>query len=624
MLGFLPADRLVEAAGDGTARRAQRANRAAIETITDRNRAEREATEKLLARLKTLRAGLQQRLLAAPGSVTDFRRMNLTALLADTDRLITEATADLAELGKASYNRMAELGDRHAVEPLRAAQLTIVQATPGISGGLVTAAFDNTVDLLSVPMRQFSTDVKLAVRRLALAGDSRMEEIQRLRDKISGAGFDNAQFKAERIIRTQMGMVFGTATFDRLSALSEQFPFLGKGWRASRDSRTRLGHREAGERYARGKGIPIAERFVLNVYDERGKGAAKLLGTATLRFPVDPEAQPAGRLAAASVIMCRCNAFVDMNLAEFSKWSAAKVQVAVPAKTAPPAPVRLPAAPRPVKNPKVKLPRVKTPAKPKPQRGPVGQYVPAGPKVSAAVEIKNVSYFQRPLKEDAAAKVERALAVIDSLHGDGNLPTIPAVTARKGHLAYYSQTRGTNQPVNLGFSREILAKSSIPNVAVWHETGHFLDHVGVNQDRKSYSSESDPLFAMWRKAVDESKAMQTLVNWRAGLGRPAGATDRYLSYLIGKDEAWARSYAQWVAIRSGDKDGLRELRKMQSAATLGNVPAGMRYNVNKLGKKPEPGTWDYPMQWDDEDFKPIAEAIDSIMERLGWRKLSGK
>lgn len=324
-------DRILEAIGTGGAKRAQRANRAGSQVISDRFKLEKETTAQLQARLVTLKDAISRRLLAGDGGVTDFQRFTMQALLSDVDRLTKDAQADLATIAERDYKAADQLGIQAIQEPLTAAQLSITRSLPGLDSALVQAAFGNTVDLLTQPMQQYATDVKVALRGVAMAGDGKFGAITKLRDKIEGDGFDNAQYRAERIIRTELGRVFNAATFERLKALSNDFPFLRKGWRATADSRTRQGHREAGATYARGSGIPVSDRFSVNVYDERGKGkgGAKLLGVATLLYPVDPGATPEGRIAAGATIMCRCNGFVDFNMADFARFTASKVQMAL-------------------------------------------------------------------------------------------------------------------------------------------------------------------------------------------------------------------------------------------------------------------------------------------------------
>lgn len=327
-----------------------------------RTKMERASLQQILARLNTLKAALRQRLLSGDNGITDFRRFNLLALTAEVDRLIADATFDLAKIANGSYEDAANLGTDYATEPLRAAKLNILKVQPGLDGQLVQSAFGNTVDLLTLPMQQFGTDVKVALRRVTTAGDNRFEEIQRLRNRIGGAGFDNAQYKAERIIRTEQNRVFSQATFNRLVVLAKDFPFIRKGWRDSKDRRTRLGHLEAGKKYARGQGIPISQPFTINVYQESKGKTPKLIGQASLLFPLDPNTSPAGRIAAAATIMCRCNGFVDFDLAQYQLHTRGKLALALglPSPAATPPPSAAPAPPAKVK--KVRPVKVKAKA----------------------------------------------------------------------------------------------------------------------------------------------------------------------------------------------------------------------------------------------------------------------
>lgn len=621
-LAFPEPDQLEEATGDSAHRRAQRANRAAQDVLTDRTRTERAAVKTLHDRLTTLQQHLRVRVLAD----TDFRRFNTTALAADVDRMIADTQQQVAQDAKRVYDQMADLGDLAADEPMRAAQLRIVPALPGLDATLVTAAFDNTVDLLTQPMQQFGTDVKVALRRVALAGDNKFAEIARLRDQISGQGFDNAQYRAERIIRTELGRVFTQATHDRLMALFQDFPFLRKGWRAATDNRTRLGHREAGKAYARGSGIPIPDRFQIKVYDERKSGQVTLLGLATLRFPIDPQAQPAGRLSAAATIMCRCSSFVDFDMADFAQFTARQIQLALggPLPPVAPGPTRVnPPLPAPPSRPRTR--RTRTPKAVAGQGVPatVGRYQPGGTPVSAALNLNAPSLTMSAANQ---AKVQRALNLIDRVHGDGNLPTLSVKTisprhTRAGLLAYYARTMA-NTPLELGFGTKALR--SHPHMSTFHETGHFLDHVGFDGDRHAFSSESDPGFEAWRTAAKNSQAIQMLQTWhtRGTPGdniTPASVNQRQIAYMLSTKETWARAYAQWVAVKSQDPAALKELRHMQRASQIGPVPATRRYNAKLPGTLPNADTWDYPWAWQDADFTAIEAAIDTIMERIGWR-----
>jgi len=285
---------------------------------------ERDVVQRLLARLQQLKRELQGVLASAGAS--QFRRFTASSLILDIDRLIAEAQADLLAGTKAAFGQAQDLGASSADEPLRAARVALSRA-PQLDRALATRAFDLTADLLSEPMQRFRNQLVQGVRRAAIAGEASFDELRKLAANIGDAGFDAAEFKAERMVRTELGRVLNESTFDRLLGLANQFPFLRKGWRSARDARVRQGHLEAAQTYARGHGIPVRDRFRINVHSEAPGKPPKLLGVALLRFPIDPDATPAGRLAAGATIMCRCGAFVDFNLDELRAFSTSRSRV---------------------------------------------------------------------------------------------------------------------------------------------------------------------------------------------------------------------------------------------------------------------------------------------------------
>jgi hypothetical protein len=309
------------------ARRAADGAAAGEDVFADRETLERDATQVLLRRLQQLKGELQGVMAAAASS--EFRKFTASSLIAQIDRLIGEARGDIIRQARSAFTHASDLGDATVTEPLRGARIAI-GAAPALDRSLVTHAFDNTVDLLSSDMQQFRNQIVRGVRRAALAGESSFDQIHKLAGSIDAAGFDGAAFKAERAIRTELGRVLNGSTYDRLVSLADTLPFLRKGWRATRDGRTRRGHIEAAKTYTRGHGIPVTEPFKVNAYSEFPGHLAKKIGVATLRFPIDPDATPAGRIAAASTIMCRCNAFVDFDLAELQAFSTGRSKAVSP------------------------------------------------------------------------------------------------------------------------------------------------------------------------------------------------------------------------------------------------------------------------------------------------------
>jgi hypothetical protein len=78
---------------------------------------------------------------------------------------------------------------------------------------------------------------------------------------------------------------------------------------------------------------------------------------------------------------------------------------------------------------------------------------------------------------------------------------------------------------------------------------------------------------------------------------PGLELDERLLELTSADEIWARSFAQFVAMRSGDLTLMAELAELRTGSLRGMY---------------------YLLQWTDEDFRPIADEIEALFEELGW------
>jgi hypothetical protein len=125
-----------------------------------------------------------------------------------------------------------------------------------------------------------------------------------------------------------------------------------------------------------------------------------------------------------------------------------------------------------------------------------------------------------------------------------------------------------------------------PITSTVHEIGHYLDAHGFGSGPNPemvigrFASSTQAL-AEWRQAVTTSQAYQELVN--------AGGT----AYTTSIPELLARSYEQWIAERSGNE---------------------------VLGAKIRARLSDHPhLYWEDEDFRPIAEALDRLFATRGLR-----
>lgn len=211
--------------------------------------------------------------------------------------------------------------------------------------------------------------------------------------------------------------------------------------------------------------------------------------------------------------------------------------------------------------------------------------------VSNALELVGYKSILDPLMD-----------TIDKVHDDGNLPKIPIKrnASRKTYGSYYHLTGGGPTKITIsqyGDHKELTAA---------HEIGHFLDHQGIGK-KHQFSSKNDDIFEGWRKAVLSSDAIRTLKKVERGPSiADVGEGNRwlvnkpYVRYLLKTHEIWARSYAQYIALR-GDHGGLKtQIKALQD---------------NQLTSKVS-----MPSQWDDDDFEPIAREIDKLFKGLGWIK----
>lgn len=198
--------------------------------------------------------------------------------------------------------------------------------------------------------------------------------------------------------------------------------------------------------------------------------------------------------------------------------------------------------------------------------------------VSASTAVASMPGTRSPV----GVEVRRALTGIERIHRlPAGMRAVP-VESVSGGTAFGSYSFTPKDP-------------AVIRVATWgdhkattfsHELGHYLDHQLLGGEPGTWGSSSDaPGMAAWRKAIDRTEATKAL----AGL-----PSDRVTRYYLRRDEQWARSYAQWVALRSGDRGMLDE------ALAITNV-AGTRAHS----------------QWSEADFSEVASAIDAIFETRG-------
>ncbi len=193
-------------------------------------------------------------------------------------------------------------------------------------------------------------------------------------------------------------------------------------------------------------------------------------------------------------------------------------------------------------------------------------------------------------------ETDRVLKAIDSVHGDGDLPVIEIVKSRKRKSfgSYRYMTNGRAIDI------EIRSSGEHKELTLVHEIGHFIDHQAFGS--KDFSSTHDSDFNDWRESVAKSKAIKGLVSLFRGPRRIDGLTvpKKHLKYLLETEELWARSYSQYIAIRSGDEFLLEQTKAEIDARKRSPIPI--------------------MTQWDEDDFQPIADAMDRLFIKKGWLK----
>ncbi|MBK8184282.1 MAG: hypothetical protein IPK63_15945 [Candidatus Competibacteraceae bacterium] len=359
--------------------------------------------------------------------------------------------------------------------------------------------------------------------------------------------------RAETIVRTETNRAFSVATQSQMETSLQEFPELQKAWMSTGDFRTRNAHLSA-----HGQIVGVNDKFSV--------------GGEELAFPRDP----AG--SAKNTINCRCRHY-----------------------TVHP---EIGTIPTPLDDQIEAEKERRADQKQVTQASPARQGVPAGTPVSNALKVSGGKYSD---------SYRRTIAAIDKVHGDGQLPEIPIKTTNMKNAYGQYVYRGVNTPVEI---RMAGAHGEYHEMTLAHEVGHFLDNVGFTDKRfdtlrmrpEGFSSPGAASFESWRNSVKSSTMYQKLLEMKAnpsaysrtevreinGVERDIviSVNKRYINYVLDETELFARSYAQYIAVRSGDDVLLRQLKELQ-----GNF---------------------VPTQWADDEFDGIAAAMDELFRGVGW------
>lgn len=165
-------------------------------------------------------------------------------------------------------------------------------------------------------------------------------------------------------------------------------------------------------------------------------------------------------------------------------------------------------------------------------------------------------------------------------------------------LRFTNDVAGADQGA---FSRErvlvaVSPGAEAPELTACHEIGHYFDFTLLPGDDEFATSLGHPAMDQWRAAVNTSLSMKALNELASQRGDDL--MRERIAYLRLPAEVFARSYAQWVALRSNGPTLLEQIARRRS-------------------------THDYRAhtQWADDDFASIAAALDVLM--LGQATTTG-
>ncbi len=181
--------------------------------------------------------------------------------------------------------------------------------------------------------------------------------------------------------------------------------------------------------------------------------------------------------------------------------------------------------------------------------------------------------------------IEYSTRIIDSVHGDGQLPGCDA------NLDNNMNPFGSFNYL----TKKLLVKvktNNHPELTAVHEIGHYIDYFGLYKEPYKIRMTDSIGLPKVKKLIDAIKNSTTIKYGAAFYSFDPG----YQDYYLREREMFARAYAQYIAIKSGDAILLSQLRDSQS---------NLKTNF---------------LQWSDSDFMPIMKAMDNLLEENGWLK----
>lgn len=187
--------------------------------------------------------------------------------------------------------------------------------------------------------------------------------------------------------------------------------------------------------------------------------------------------------------------------------------------------------------------------------------------------------------------------------------------------------------------------ANAPYMGTYHEVGHFLDQAGLGYNGGFASdgmtrAEGKAAMQDLIAALRSTKTSMALRDYRESIGafQPAGLnTDglpapnvrllTLVKYMNQRDETFARAYAQYITVKSGNSAAMRELRNLQASGRdfsqrTASKEAGYAYTgfSGAAGGARPSNSWALPWVWQDDEFGAVEQAFDRLFDVMGWRK----
>ena len=193
--------------------------------------------------------------------------------------------------------------------------------------------------------------------------------------------------------------------------------------------------------------------------------------------------------------------------------------------------------------------------------------------------------------DEQGKAVKNALKAIDKVHGVRKVPDIAVKSSARGDEEgnYRTIIRGGKV---VSKDIQVNPKGATPGFTAVHEAGHHLDLTALGPGGAFGSSNyrHDPEMKAWYDTVKGTDSYKNLIRLRS----EEPEYRRYYDYLLQPEEVFARSYAQYIANKSGDPD----------------LKSGLEYwRETNTGE-----------HWPDADFKAVESALEKIFEKKGWSR----